>query len=308
MTKKKLPLGSSLDVAFRMPETVLESVQYYFEASKEQKKDIYIVTMGYEKVRPDFVIKRKAYPFYNIEVVIKGCLLLKVGNKPFLPMVPGTIAGYPAGVSYQYKGDGEETIEHYYIAFLGQNAGELFQQSSLDRKPVFKLSNQLNGEYLVKTMFEKATEKSLYYHELCCHYLKALLLEQTDDNSIKDVIPRSLSTYQTCKKYIDENFSHRISVADVAKHCDVNDKYMARLFKKHIGMPPNQYIMRLKLNKASHLLLETSTPSHEVAYMVGFEDPYHFSKTFKKFYGMSPNNYRHKCQGEQATNDNKENL
>jgi len=50
--------------------------------------------------------------------------------------------------------------------------------------------------------------------------------------------------------------------------------------------------MRLKLNKAASLLLTSSRPVHEVAAQVGFEDPYHFSRNFKKFHGLSPRNYR----------------
>jgi transcriptional regulator GlxA family with amidase domain len=50
--------------------------------------------------------------------------------------------------------------------------------------------------------------------------------------------------------------------------------------------------MRLKLNLAATLLLTTSRPVHKIAEQVGFEDPYHFSRNFKKFHGFSPRNYR----------------
>jgi AraC-like DNA-binding protein len=103
----------------------------------------------------------------------------------------------------------------------------------------------------------------------------------------------AMSTYNQCKKYIDENFSNpQISPSLVAEKCCINVRYMSRLFKNIADIQPRQYIDRLKLNKAVSLLLKTNLSVGQIAYSIGYLDQYHFSRNFKKAYGLSPNNFR----------------
>ncbi len=67
---------------------------------------------------------------------------------------------------------------------------------------------------------------------------------------------------------------------------------MSRLFKQYQNITPWEHIMRLKLNKAATLLLTSDLPVKTIARSIGFEDQYHFSRNFKKFYGYSPQKYR----------------
>ncbi|RKY06254.1 MAG: hypothetical protein DRP56_07760 [Planctomycetota bacterium] len=103
-----------------------------------------------------------------------------------------------------------------------------------------------------------------------------------------------MATYLQCKRYIDDNFSKISSPQEVADQCGINPRYMSTLFKRHCHTPPHEYVMRLKLNKAANLLLASMLSVKEIAYQVGFDDPYHFSRSFKKFHGLSPKHYRYK--------------
>ena len=62
--------------------------------------------------------------------------------------------------------------------------------------------------------------------------------------------------------------------------------------KQLIGMSPNDYIKKIRMEKAAELLLSTNMTAAEIAYKVGFEDQYYFSKSFKKYYGLPPSQYR----------------
>ena len=57
-------------------------------------------------------------------------------------------------------------------------------------------------------------------------------------------------------------------------------------------MSPNDYIKKIRMETAAELLLTTNMTAAEVAYKVGFEDQYYFSKSFKKYYGLPPSQYR----------------
>ncbi len=68
--------------------------------------------------------------------------------------------------------------------------------------------------------------------------------------------------------------------------------------KKITGQTPNDYIKTLRMTKAADLLRDDTLTVAQISYMVGFEDPYYFSKSFKSFYGVSPSQYR---KGEAST-------
>jgi len=64
------------------------------------------------------------------------------------------------------------------------------------------------------------------------------------------------------------------------------------LFHAATGLPPQQYLMNLRLRTAQEQLISTQLPINEVAHAVGFRDPFHFSRMFKRASGLSPRAYR----------------
>lgn len=62
--------------------------------------------------------------------------------------------------------------------------------------------------------------------------------------------------------------------------------------KQLTGMSPNDYIKKIRMEEAASLLISTNMTAAEVAFKCGFEDQYYFSKSFKKYYGLPPSQYR----------------
>ena len=85
-----------------------------------------------------------------------------------------------------------------------------------------------------------------------------------------------------------------LSLSEIAAKCGVSDCYFRRLFQQYSGESPMSFRQRLRIERAKQLLLsdEQYTVS-EVAQELGFSDVYHFSKTFKKYCGVSPMKYVH---------------
>ena len=148
---------------------------------------------------------------------------------------------------------------------------------------------------IFQTVLNNGLDKNEYSQQLNCSYLRILLLELASSIDSSDN-PTSISaeTYKKAKKYIDENFSEVYSVRQVADQCRINIRYMSRLFKQHNYMTPRQYITGLKMNKAATMLLSSTFNVNQISHAVGFEDQYHFSRCFKKHFGLSPRHYREK--------------
>lgn len=97
---------------------------------------------------------------------------------------------------------------------------------------------------------------------------------------------------QRIKKYIDENIREEISVSSIARHFYLSETHVIRIFRDKYGETPKQYLLKRKIEASKQLLLDTPLQIKEIAMTFHFADSYHFSHTFKRFTGFSPEKYR----------------
>jgi len=92
--------------------------------------------------------------------------------------------------------------------------------------------------------------------------------------------------------YIRENYQQKLNLKDLAKVCGYSYDYFRHQFQCRTGYSPQQYLIRLRMEKAQELLKNTSMSCTQVAYYCGFSDGAQFSTMFRKKYGVSPRAYR----------------
>lgn len=94
-------------------------------------------------------------------------------------------------------------------------------------------------------------------------------------------------------KYMEENYREKISLEQIAGNMYLSSFYIAKIFKSETGDTPINYLIGLRMEKAKEILeAAPDEPIKEVAAAVGYSDAYHFSKLFKKHYGVSPLHYK----------------
>ena len=120
-------------------------------------------------------------------------------------------------------------------------------------------------------------------------YMLYKLYEETRDGVSAE---NKHDIYSKAVQYINEHLAEDISVADIAKHINYSESYFGYAFKKKYKISVLQYIRELKLAKSKDLLKNTSFSIAGVACCVGFADPNYFSSLFKKYFGVSPKDYR----------------
>lgn len=94
------------------------------------------------------------------------------------------------------------------------------------------------------------------------------------------------------KKYIEQNYNQPIDLNTIASHFSFSPSYLTKIFTKHAHITPSKYILNYRINIAKQLLGDFSLTINMVANMVGYTDPFYFSKSFKTIVGMSPASYR----------------
>lgn len=93
--------------------------------------------------------------------------------------------------------------------------------------------------------------------------------------------------------YLEEHYAEKISLDQIAENMYLSPFYISKIFKSEIGESPIHYLIRVRMEKAKELLEGNSELTiSEIADRVGYEDAFHFSKLFKKAYGISPSKFR----------------
>lgn len=97
---------------------------------------------------------------------------------------------------------------------------------------------------------------------------------------------------QNVLKYLQENYYYNISLQNVAEHFGVHKVYLARSFKAETGETINEFLNKIRVEKAKLLLVITENKVNVIAYTVGFNTIQSFYSMFKKYTDLSPNEYR----------------
>ncbi len=97
-----------------------------------------------------------------------------------------------------------------------------------------------------------------------------------------------------CTQYISVNYKERITLEDTARMVYLSPAYLSRIFKQETGVTFNEYLNRVRVNKAKELLRRRELRMTDISLAVGYEDQSYFTKVFKRVAGMLPREYREK--------------
>ncbi|MHC8304309.1 helix-turn-helix domain-containing protein [Pseudomonas sp. PB3P13] len=92
--------------------------------------------------------------------------------------------------------------------------------------------------------------------------------------------------------FIDSHLAEAISLGQLAALCALSEYHFARMFRESFGLPPHQYVLARRLNRAQALLRRTCRPLGEIALACGFASASHFTHRFRQALGGTPREYR----------------
>ncbi len=158
-------------------------------------------------------------------------------------------------------------------------------------------SRFLNGHYYiadasafsddVKRIVDKFMSGMPYSREISGCALKELLLRlhRASAPNIPDKI-------QIVCDYIHSHYEQDLTNRELAALAGYHEIYLNRIFQFHIGLNLHEYLLKVRLDRASYLILNTDLPLKAIPEKVGFRNYPHFSSYFSQHYGFSPSDYR----------------
>ncbi|MFQ7538323.1 MAG: helix-turn-helix domain-containing protein, partial [Clostridium sp.] len=95
-------------------------------------------------------------------------------------------------------------------------------------------------------------------------------------------------------EYINANMNRKVTLKEIADSIGMNESSLSRMFKSETGVNLNYYINEKKMKKAMELLSSESSMIKDVAAAIGMDDQLYFNKVFKKYYNVSPSEFKKK--------------
>lgn len=163
---------------------------------------------------------------------------------------------------------------------------EFFGLSQRARECFFRI-RELNGfpRFLEFLGFMGALAQSNDYR-----LLSSVQMQSSDDDA-------SLAKISSAISFIIENYSHHLSMSEIARDLGMSDSKFSRFFRTATGNSFTDFVSRLRINRACQLLMETDRYIANVCYEVGFNNIANFNRRFLDVKGMTPKEFRSQAQG-----------
>jgi len=228
---------------------------------------------------------------YILLYCVEGSGTINIPGKT-VPLTPNTYCIIPKNVPHHYKSSVKDPWTIYWIHFIGDHADQLFgRYLEIKRDPVAipydekriaafeEIFNMLENSFEDRSM-EIVNIKLLEFVSSLIYFME-IDPSLHDDDVISDSI-----------NFMKNNLKARCTAEELAGRQHLSVSHYSRLFRSKTGSSPLQYFNNLKIQKSCQFLYFTDRNIKEICTELGFEDPYYFSRLFKKLMGMSPANYK----------------
>jgi len=237
----------------------------------------------------------KKFDYYVLDYAESGNLLMQIGDEPVQRLKgPVVFLTFP-GPRFKF-GRHTGNWNHRFISFKGKLA-EHFAQSGLFpiKTPVLPVSASERFSRAFDELLKYMNEPE-YGISRAAYLLEGLLLqlhEQPPQKESRRNDPRILRTIEKITLRPEQNWN----LQQLARQSALSYPHFRRLFIAATAMPPGNFIFARRMEKAGQLLRRPFPPTlQETASLCGYEDIYHFNKSFSKFHNIPPGRYRDNFQ------------
>ena len=121
-------------------------------------------------------------------------------------------------------------------------------------------------------------------------FLLAVL--EASQNELRRVSPG----IQAVQQMIAENLGEALSIRRLARAAHMSESRLKARFKAEVGVPPADYAMRQRIDRAKQFLRQSDLPVTEISLHLGFSTTQYFATVFKRYTAQTPSSYRRQCK------------
>ena len=265
--------------------------RFCLELNPSPSERLVVVCGGREHCTADYEIHRTNFPFYAIEFVAHGRGAVTLRRKTY-PLVAGTLFAYGPGIDHDIVPDPSHTTVKYFVTFAGKEAARLLRRHGLPPGAAVQTRAPNDILALFDDLIHNGLRRTPFTPRIAALILRHLLLKVEETAAPPgSADPQAFATYTRCKQYIEDRWADLATIEQAAKACGVDAAYLCRLFQRFDHQSPYQYLMSLRMSDAVDKLRVPDMTVKRVAEDMGFADQFHFSRVFKRVFGVSPQRF-----------------
>ncbi len=205
---------------------------------------------------------------------------------------------------FENRSDYNGHLLHFNESFILSNETDInffltYTIFNNNEEPYYQIPKSLElqiGSYLEQMKVELNNEEEFGNRKILSNLLKSLLLiierEKRKNTKSTSSITNQNTTYLTFRDLLESNFYKNWAVSDYADKLAVSTKTLNSIIKKQSGKTVSQTIADRIILEAKRRLTHSNAYVNEIAFHLGFQDPYYFIKYFKKQVSISPSEFR----------------
>lgn len=276
-----------LQPAFLSRET-REGRYMFLDLDPPPQPGLVLVGAGREVCRPDYRNARPGFDCHAVEFVVGGTWKLTHMEREEV-LRPGAVFAYGPGIAHMIEAREGEDLIKYFLNFTGRAAERWIEACGLANCGV----RYVQGIRWIQDLFDQILDGNRLNRD-CAREIGTRLAEliltriQFDAWPEEDGHSGARRTFSRCRSVIHDQYLTLHSVAEIAAACHIDPAYLARLFQRYSDERPLQLLTRLKTQHAADLILRHGYSVAAAGQAVGFADPFHFSRVFKRVHGIAP--------------------
>ena len=257
-----------------------------------QYEDLRLYEIGIQRCAPSYSFGPIIRDRYILHYVFEGEGVLRIDDKE-LKVKSNSFFLLPPDVLVQYQADEKNPWQYAWIHFHGFKSTEIVKSIGMTRKEPVYVPIEENSQ-LKDAVINFPPNKENEY--ACIGYMYILFdkmnrwtrhVEKKAGTNL-----RTMNYMREAIQYINTKYCESIMVQQIADHCGVDRAYLSKIFKYATGNTLQEYLIQFRIKRAKQLLKDTDLSVKYVSYSVGYNDPFTFSKVFKKQEGVSPSVWR----------------
>ena len=258
-------------------------------------KHLHVCSMGYyPKAKDHYTYRKKGLPENFLFYCVDGAGWYQAGQQRY-EVSANEFFILPQNTEHAYGSSQDEPWSIYWIHFGGDSLPELNQVQAVQQhfKPYYVKNN---GDVLslfskmYKTLELGYSIDNLLFANMCLSHFLALFIYNA--RHYADTSNEKPDCVDSAILFMQQKINENISLNELSSQYNYSVSRFSNLFRQKTGYAPIDYFVQMKMQKACQQLNFTDRSVKDIAFSMGFDDPYYFSKRFRTIIGMSPKKYR----------------
>lgn len=272
-------------------------LHYFYSPSRTARETFfYVESIGHYQCDKSFFedsyYKKNFYLIY----VVSGKGYMQSGDEKII-ISPGQLIYINLSEPYKYYSHKKDPWEILWIFFGGKDAEWFYNNITGRSKTILNISEDSGIPKKMNEIFELYGTKDPFIefktHRLLTDLLVDLYIESVRSSNIKkDKAYELPDPVKAVMDFVEQNYFRRITLEELAAITYLNPFYLLKLFKKHTGYTPGEYINRFRIEYSKQLLAKPEMTIEQIALFLGFNTHSYFSKIFRQSTGLTPVQFR----------------